>query len=323
MERFSLCPTIRRPAALATSQTPFRFVSTTLSQSDSSWSNAGRVAVTPALLTTMSIGPKRPSAASSALSMLAAAVTSTTTHCARPFAIPISSTVLASASARRAATVTRAPRAARKTAKKRPRPLEPPVTRTCLPSSENRSLIAHLLQACCSLSSHLVPDQDRSTHRAVEIALVRRGGDRQHVSLQHEVADLVGAGPGLVPRGVDVVDHDVLAQRERACIGHHGAQQLHAFFVRWHYVARRDPAIARENGVHAAARRVADVADRSLAELIVALPVGQALPNIGSQTPRSDYGTIARRIASLHRCQAFFVCRHVSLLLLTVMPTKV
>src|SRR5260370_15290256 len=187
----------------------------------------------------MSMGPKSPSAASRALSMLAAAVTSITTLWARPFAVPISSTVLASASARRAATVTCAPRAARNTAKQRPRPLEPPVTRTCLPSSENTSLIAHLLQTRFALSSHLVPDQDRPTHRAVEIAPVGRGRDRQHVSLQHEVADLVGSGPGLVPRGVDMVDHDVLAQRERACIGHHGAQQLHAFFVRWHRIARR------------------------------------------------------------------------------------
>src|SRR3979411_597370 len=272
---------------------------------------------------TISIGPKRASAASSALAMLAAAVTSITILWARPFAVPISLTVLASASARRAATVTRAPRAARNTAKKRPRPLEPPVTRTCLPSSENRSLIAHLLQTRCSLSSHLIPDQDRPTHRAVEIALVRRGCDRQHVFLQHEVADLVGSGPGLVPRGVDVVDHDVLAQGERACISHHGAQQLHAFFVRWHRVARRDAVIAREDRVHAAVRRVADVTDWSVAELIVALPVGQAFTNIGSQTPRSDHGTIDGRLAPLHRCQGFFVCRHVSLLLPKVMPTKV
>src|SRR5258705_2891699 len=110
----------------------------------------------------------------------------------------MSSTVLASASARREATVTCAPRAARNTAKKRPRPLEPPVTRTCLPSSENRSLIAHLLQTRCSLSSHLVPDQDRPTHRAVEIALVRRGRDRQHVSLQHELAASSRCGLTLV-----------------------------------------------------------------------------------------------------------------------------
>src|ERR1700736_3840470 len=170
----------------------------------------------------MSMAPKRPSAASSAPSMLAAAVRSITTLWARPFAVPMSSTVLASASARRAATVTWAPRAARSTAKKRPRPLEPPVTRTCLPSSENRSLITHLLQTRRARSSHLVPNQDRPTHRTVEIAPVGRGCDRQHVSLQHEVADLMGAGPGLVPRGGDVVDHDVLAQRERACIGHHG-----------------------------------------------------------------------------------------------------
>src|SRR5258705_7949616 len=128
----------------------------------------------------------------------------------------MSSTVLASASARRAATVTCAPRAARNTAKKRPRPLEPPVTRTCLPSSENRSLIAHLLQTRFALSSHLVPDQDRPTHRPFEIAPVGRGRDRHHVSLQHEVAVLVWSGPGPGPRGVDGVDHDLLAQAERA-----------------------------------------------------------------------------------------------------------
>jgi len=58
---------------------------------------------------------------------------------ALPFAAPISSTVFASASARLAATVTRAPRLARNAAKCRPRPLEPPVTSTCLSSSENMS----------------------------------------------------------------------------------------------------------------------------------------------------------------------------------------
>src|SRR5882757_3651424 len=116
--------------------------------------------------------------------MLAATVTSMTTLCAWPLAAEMSSTVLAKASARRAATVTRAPRCARKVAKNRPRPLEPPVTSTCAPSIPNRSLIANLLKPKAGALFHPVPDEDRSAHGAVLVALVRRGRDRQHVSLQ-------------------------------------------------------------------------------------------------------------------------------------------
>ena len=64
------------------------------------------------------------------------------------------------ASARRAATVTRAPRVARKTAKKRPRPLDPPVTSTCDPSIANGSFIENLSQAGGVASGHLVPDKN-------------------------------------------------------------------------------------------------------------------------------------------------------------------
>src|SRR6478752_1837648 len=204
IEPFTSCATIRRPTACATSQTPFRLVSITLSQSASSCCSAGRVAVTPALLMTICKGPKRVSAVSSALSMLAALVTSITTLWAWPLAAEISSTVLASASARRAATVTRAPRCARKVAKNRPRPLEPPVTSTCAPSIPNRSLIGNLLQRKARALLHPVPNEDRSAHSAVLVALVGSGRDRQRVARQHEVSDLIGARPCLVPRRVDV-----------------------------------------------------------------------------------------------------------------------
>jgi hypothetical protein len=51
-------------------------------------------------------------------------------------------------------------RAARKTAKKRPRPLEPPVTSTCDPSIVNGSFIANLSQVGDVASGHLVPDEN-------------------------------------------------------------------------------------------------------------------------------------------------------------------
>src|SRR5712671_1365105 len=104
--------------------------------------------------------------------MLAATVTSMTTLCAWPLAAEMSSTVLAKASARRAATVTRAPRCARKVAKNRPRPLEPPVTSTCAPSIPNRSLIANLFQPGLVASLDLAPDENGAAHGAVQIALV-------------------------------------------------------------------------------------------------------------------------------------------------------
>src|ERR1041384_4535305 len=122
--------------------------------------------------------------------MLAASVTSMTTLWAWPLAAAISSTVFANASARRAATLTRAPRPARNVAKKRPRPLEPPVTSTCAPSIANRSFIGNLLQQTPA-SFHPVPDQYRSAHSAVLVALVGSGCDRQRIALEHEVPDLV------------------------------------------------------------------------------------------------------------------------------------
>src|SRR5258708_2055925 len=149
---------------------------------------------------------------SSAASILAATVTSMTTLWAWPLAEEMSSTVLANGFARRAATVTRAPRCARKVAKHRPRPLEPPVTSTCAPSIPNRSLIANLLQREAGALLDLVPDENGPAHGAVEIALVGGGRDRQRIPFQHEVPDLVGAGPCLIPRGVDVMNHDILAQ---------------------------------------------------------------------------------------------------------------
>src|SRR6478672_6762636 len=217
--------------------------------------------------------------------MLAATVTSMTTLWACPLAAEMSSTVLAKASARRAATVTRAPRCARKVAKNRPRPLEPPVTSTCAPSIPNRSLIANLLQPEAGTLLDPVPDENRSAHGAVFIALVGRRCDRQRVALQHEVPDLIGAGPRLVPRRVDVMNDHVLSERKRAGIGNHGAEQFDAFFIGRHHVARYDTIIAREDGVHPAVGRIADIADRGFAELIVALSVRQSFADVGAQPP--------------------------------------
>jgi hypothetical protein len=89
------------------------------------------VAVTPALLTTAWIRPNFASASAIAASIFSATVTSSTTLCALPPDALISSTAEASASARRAASVTLAPLLARKRAKWRPKPLDPPVTRMC------------------------------------------------------------------------------------------------------------------------------------------------------------------------------------------------
>src|SRR6478609_6422204 len=105
------------------------------------------------------------------------------------------STVLAKASARRAATVTRAPRPARKLAKNRPRPLEPPVTSTCAPSIPNRSLIANLLLPEVVALLDPVPDEDLTAHRAALVALVGSGRDRQRVANPHRFPYLIGPSP--------------------------------------------------------------------------------------------------------------------------------
>src|ERR1700722_18871828 len=117
------------------------------------------------------------------------------------------------AAGRRAATVTRAPRPARNIAKYWPSPLEAPVTSACFPSTANASLIRSDLLHLAT-SAHFFPHKDGSAHRTVEIALVRRGGDRERVSVQHKVPDLIRPGPGLVPGDIDVVDHDLIAARE-------------------------------------------------------------------------------------------------------------
>ena len=91
------------------------------------------------------------------------------------------------------------------------------------------------------------------------------------------------------------------------------AEQLHAFFVRGHHVARHHPIIPREDGVHPAVRRIADVADRGFAELIVPLSVRQAFANIGTQSPCSEHRAIGRRLAGLYGCQDFFIGRQVVL----------
>src|SRR5580704_11735309 len=134
------------------------------------------------------------------------------------------------AAGRRAATVTRAPRPARNIAKYWPSPLEAPVTSACLPSTANASLIQPDLHLGLATSAHFFPHKDGSAHRTVEIALVGRGGDRQRVPVQHEMPDLIGPGPSLVPGDVDVVDHDLIAEREGARIGNHCSEKLDALF---------------------------------------------------------------------------------------------
>src|ERR1700676_184448 len=246
--------------------------------------------------------------------MLAATVTSIITLWAWPSAAMISATVSANASARRAAPATRAPRAASRLAKDRPSPLEPPVTSTCAPSIPNRSLIANPSQSGNQSLPHPVPDQNRSAHGAIQIALVGGGRDRQRVALQHEVLDLIGPGPCLVPRRIDVMHHDVVAQRKRAGVGDHGAEQLPPLFVRGHHVAGRYAIVSREDGVHPAVGRISDISVGLFAELVVPLTVGQTFTDIAAQFPGSDGGAVGRRLARLYGCQDFLLGDHITLL---------
>src|SRR5260370_6352359 len=225
---------------------------------------------------TISTGPKRASAAASAVGLLPAAVAAIKILCAWLFAAPMASTVLASASARRAETVPRAPRAARHSAKKRPKPLDPPVTITCFPPSVNGSIIGASCKRSLRILPNLAPHQDRAPHRSIQIAFVGGRRDRERVPVQNEVPDLVSAGPCLVPRGFDVLNNNVVSKRERAGIGNHGTQQLDAFFVGRHHVARRDAIITGEDGVHPAIGGIDDISYRSFPELVVPLPVRQA-----------------------------------------------
>src|SRR5258708_38598869 len=97
------------------------------------------------------------------------------------------------------------------------------------------------------------------------------------------------------------MNDDILPQGERAGISEHCAEQLHAFFVGGHHLARRYAVASRKDCVHPAIRRVPDISVRRFTELIVPLTVGQAFANVGAQPPCSEHWTIGRRLARLYR----------------------
>ncbi len=75
------------------------------------------------------------------------------------------------------------------------------------------------------------------------------------------------------------MNHDILAQRKCAGIGDHRPEKFNAFFIGWNYVAGSDAIVARKDRVHAAVLRIA-LAVRSVTELVVPGPIGQALANV-------------------------------------------
>src|SRR3954452_24037679 len=125
---------------------------------------------------------------------------------------------------------------------------------------------------------------------SIEVALVGSRRDRQHISVELVEPDLVGSGPGLIPRDVDVVRHLFGLQGERPGVGHHGPEQFDAFLFGWNGVSRRNAVFPRENRVHAAIGRVADVTVRVFAELIIPLAGCEHLPNVRLKPPGAQNG---------------------------------
>jgi len=121
---------------------PFRFASTTRSNSDAARSLKKRFGMlTPAQLTRISTRPWRWRIARADSSTASRSVTSTASASAWPPKRPIRSWVSASAVARRPVTTTFAPARAISTAAAWPMPLPPPVTHAILPARLMRGLV--------------------------------------------------------------------------------------------------------------------------------------------------------------------------------------
>src|SRR3954465_2052585 len=77
----------------------------------------------------------------------------------------------------------------------------------------------------------LFPDQDGPTLASIKVAFVRGRRDRQHIAVELIVPNLIGSGPGLVPRDVDMVRHPLGLHREGSGVSHHGPEQLDALLL--------------------------------------------------------------------------------------------
>src|ERR671917_1048980 len=129
------CSTMYLCAALEQRKLPFRWTSRTVSQSSSLILKARLSLRTPALLTRMSIRPKRLATSSKALSTFWALDTSHAIANASTPAASTASTVCRQASAERSSTATLAPSCASRIASAAPMPRAAPVTTAVRPLS--------------------------------------------------------------------------------------------------------------------------------------------------------------------------------------------
>src|SRR5215210_3566700 len=147
------CSTMYFCAALEHKKLPFRWTSSTLSQSSSLILNERLSRKSPALLTRMSMRPKRCAISSNAFSTCCALDTSQAMAIASAPAASTASTVSWQASAERSKTATFAPSCARRMASAAPMPRAAPVTTAVRPSSLK---LVHL-----SVAKHYNPHPER------------------------------------------------------------------------------------------------------------------------------------------------------------------
>ena len=82
-------------------------------------------------------------------------------------------------------------------------------------------------------------------------------------------------------------------------IGHHRTQQLHAFFLGRHNIARSDAILADEDRVHPAIGRIAKITVRLGAELVVPPAGGNLLALVGTQLPcAQEFAGVLSNVAS-------------------------
>jgi len=104
-----------------------------------------------------------------------------------------------------------------------------------------------------------------------------RGGDGERIAVELVEADLVGAGPVLIPGDIDLMHHLLGVPGVGAGIGDHAAVELDSLGLGRHHIGRRRAIVPGDDRVHAAVGQIAYVATRPVAKLVVAL-AGRFVP---------------------------------------------
>src|SRR3954452_7479619 len=221
---------IRRTASLEPWMTAWRLSSSWRSAVASVSSSNGPIGMMPALLTTMSIGPSRPSMSSSAAVNAGRSVTSSASPIAPP---PTSPAACSAVAPSRSAIATRTPSRASPAEMALPMPRPPPVTTATFPVRERGCLA---MDSCSSSGSDAVsggkpyrlqvraarevgpeaPDLAAHEHRAVDPEYepcVEHGRDRPRLERGDPLHRRLRAGLALGERGTEELGGGLVVER--------------------------------------------------------------------------------------------------------------